>query len=209
MQTGRGRRPLGGTRGRHRWTSVGSSRPEEGAESGFTLVELMVTLLIMSLLIAIAVPTYFGSRVGSEDRSAQSDITSAMIGARGLTAPDGWYQSAPSAISLLQSNDPTFNYTTGAVTFSSPPSISVLVSSPSYILVLAEQSQTGRCWYTESNVFYNRVGFANLNPGVYDGIAGVWEAGTPAGYTGPCDASNISSLENSGNNNGWQQGYPS
>jgi type II secretory pathway pseudopilin PulG len=173
------------------------------------MVELMVTLLIMSLLIAIAVPTYFGSRVGSEDRQAQSDLTNAIIGVRSLTAPDGWYKSTPSAISMLQSNDPTFDYTTGAVVYSSPPSVSVLVSPTPYILVLAEQSQTGRCWYAETNVFYSTQGFGGLNPAVYDGIPGVWEAGTTNGYTGTCTATNPQSLENAGANNGWQQGYPS
>ena len=33
---------------------------QEGAEAGFTLIELMVVLLIMAILLAIAIPTFLG-----------------------------------------------------------------------------------------------------------------------------------------------------
>jgi len=56
--------------------------PDEGAESGFTLIELMVVLLIMAILMAVAIPTFLGVRSGAQDRSAQSDLTNAIISAK-------------------------------------------------------------------------------------------------------------------------------
>ena len=55
---------------------------EEGAEGGFTLIELMVVLLIMAILLAIAIPTFLGVKGGAQNRAAQSDLTNAITSAK-------------------------------------------------------------------------------------------------------------------------------
>jgi len=43
-------------------------------EEGFSLIEVMVVVLIIAVLIAIAIPTFFGARDKANNRSAQSNI---------------------------------------------------------------------------------------------------------------------------------------
>ena len=51
-------------------------------DNGFTLVELMVVVLIIAILIAIAIPTFLGARVRSQDRAAQSNLRNALTAAK-------------------------------------------------------------------------------------------------------------------------------
>jgi type IV pilus assembly protein PilA len=47
-------------------------------ESGFTLIELMVVLLIIAILLAIAIPTFLGARNSANSRAAQSNLRNAL-----------------------------------------------------------------------------------------------------------------------------------
>lgn len=53
-----------------------------GRDEGFTLLELMVVVLIIAILMAIAIPSYFGTVRRSKDRAAQSNLRNAMTAAR-------------------------------------------------------------------------------------------------------------------------------
>lgn len=46
-------------------------------EQGFTLVELMVVVLIIAILIAVAIPTFLGSRRGTQDEAVKASLTTA------------------------------------------------------------------------------------------------------------------------------------
>ena len=74
------------------------SRAElEGAEAGFTLIELMVVLLIMAILLAIAIPTFLGVKGGAQDRAMQSDLTNALTSAKAAYANSGSYATTPAS----------------------------------------------------------------------------------------------------------------
>ena len=51
--------------------------------SGFTLVELMVVVLIIGFLIGIGLPTFLGARTRAQDRAAQSELRTGLVA--GLT----------------------------------------------------------------------------------------------------------------------------
>ncbi len=48
-----------------------------GADSGFTLVEILVVMLIIGLLAAIAVPSFLGQRDKAHDASAKTSVRTA------------------------------------------------------------------------------------------------------------------------------------
>ncbi len=124
---------------------------DEGGEAGFTLIEMMVVLLVMAILMAIAIPTFLGIRLGAEDRSAQSNITNATIAAKSLFATNGNFGPVQTQVSELQNEEPELTFTTNSATLTTGSLVSVYVSPDNNILFLADESADGRCWYIEVN----------------------------------------------------------
>src|ERR1043166_2000704 len=52
-------------------------------ESGFTLVELMVVVLVIGVLISIGLPVFLSAKERSQERAAQAQLRTALLG--GLT----------------------------------------------------------------------------------------------------------------------------
>ena len=99
---------------------------EEGTESGFTLIELMVVLLIMAILLAIAIPTFLGVKGGAQDRAAQSNLTNGLLSAKSLYSSGGSYPTAANFTATMATQEPELTFTAATV-----PSMFRRVRSPS------------------------------------------------------------------------------
>ena len=125
----------------------------EGAEAGFTLIELMVVLLIMAILLAIAIPTFLGVKSGAYDRGAQSNLVNSLTSAKAGYANGGTYGTTPALEqAALGAAEPNITYTaTGSVSQASGNSVSVNVSADGNQVLLVAYSQAGTCWAAEDN----------------------------------------------------------
>jgi type IV pilus assembly protein PilA len=128
-----------------------SRRGLEGAESGFTLIELMVVLLIMAILLAIAIPTFLGVKTGAQDRAVQSNLTNAMTSAKAAYANAGTYATTAAAeVTSLGSAEPNITFETAAAT-SGTNNLSVATSTDGQELLIIGYSQSGQCWAAADN----------------------------------------------------------
>ncbi len=79
-------------------------------DSGFTLIELMVVLLILAILLAIAIPTFLGVTGGANDRAAQSNLNTAMTNAKSA-ASEANQTYGGVTLGQLQTNEPSITWT--------------------------------------------------------------------------------------------------
>jgi type IV pilus assembly protein PilA len=123
----------------------------DGAEAGFTLIELMVVLLIMAILLAIAIPTFLGVKTGAQDRAVQSNLTNGLTSAKAGYANGGTYQTtAALEVPVLNSAEPNITFQVAAAT-SGTNNLSVATSTDGQELVLIGYSQSGQCWAAADN----------------------------------------------------------
>jgi type IV pilus assembly protein PilA len=83
-------------------------RERSQGEGGFTLVELLVVMLILGLLAAIAIPSFFNQREKAKDADAKASARTAQTAIETYaTGNQGSYEEATAA--LLEEIEPTLN----------------------------------------------------------------------------------------------------
>lgn len=123
-------------------------------EDGFTLVELMVVILIISVLIAIAIPTFLGARTRAQDRAAQSDLRNTLTAAKVFysdeSADYGFTAAQIEAINTAIIPVPGLTPPTGIVGFVAHPNQDGLLNQ-ALQLVIQSQSGTWFCLWDEGS----------------------------------------------------------
>jgi type IV pilus assembly protein PilA len=109
-------------------------------DRGFTLIKLMVVVLVIAILLAIAIPVFLGSKTSSNDRAAQSNL-STMLSTAVSTGDD--IRLATHTALATEAGSLT---TVDGLTPSTGPSV-ISVGSTSTAWLGAVQSKTGSCWY--------------------------------------------------------------
>ena len=136
---------------------------EPGDDSGFTLIELMVVLLILAILLAIAIPTFLGTTQTANDRGAQSDLNTALTTVKTLATQNGQAYgggSNPISGSLLSTDEPSLSWANGVTT--TPGQISWYVDTGNQGIVLATPAKGDSiCWYAVDNLTFVTGGGAN------------------------------------------------
>jgi len=139
---------------------------DEGAEAGFTLIELMVVLLIIAILLAIAIPTFLGVANSAGDRAAQSNLTNALTEAKAIYQNSAEYATTAAGsntvlpIATFSASAPEFSWVQGSnaagggcftstnANCISEQVVDASVAGDSQGIVLAVYSpKTQSCWY--------------------------------------------------------------
>ena len=141
----------------------------QNRESGFTLTELAVAMLVVGVLASVAVPSFLGSRNNAYDKEAQSSIGAVLKAASILYANQGDFSDASTAqcgdsatlAADIQKIEPGIDSVASSVSSTNPQIVSVQAmqtfSSNGELLgcqafYATAVSRSGSCWIARFTV---------------------------------------------------------
>jgi type IV pilus assembly protein PilA len=176
-------------------------------EEGFTLIELMVVLLIIAILLAIAIPTFLGSKNTANARAAQSNVNTAIGNETTYIASNGVYGND------LSSVEPSLHWViagTGTATIAKTDGSNAVLAVPGDIVntgdavVITALGSDGNC-YSAAMLSASSTTAGGAVAGTYYAASKATTTGcaSPALPTTPITAAGAASTTNIAVGTGW------
>jgi type IV pilus assembly protein PilA len=112
-------------------------------ERGFTLIELMIVVMIIGVLVAIALPTFLGTRTRAYDAASHSDIRNAFAAEKAYYSDTVTYTTDPTTMTAIEA---AITYLDGDTPLATDVVYLDLDPIPNTIYVSA-LSKSGTCFY--------------------------------------------------------------
>ena len=103
--------------------------PRAGRARGFTLIELMITVAIVAVLLAVAMPSYQSYVRKSARASAQAHLMALAARQEQFLLDQKAYTATLSALNLAQPDETTGRYTFSVTVGTTPPSYTLTATA--------------------------------------------------------------------------------
>jgi type IV pilus assembly protein PilA len=121
---------------------VSKLRERSGSESGFTLVELLVVMLILGILAAIAIPAFFNQRDKARDADAKTLARTAETSMETYSTDNGGSYAGATTAALVNI-EPALNNADGGDGSGDADALVVTPGTPTDGYTVAVTSSTG------------------------------------------------------------------
>jgi prepilin-type N-terminal cleavage/methylation domain-containing protein len=125
-----------------------AARQGENKQSGFTLIELMVVVMIIAILVGIAIPAFLGARRRAQDTASKSNLRNGLGTAQTIFTDNQAYLATAAMVTALGGEEPSLTFVENDELSTSAKTISVLTSGATLdTIVLASRSGSGTCYF--------------------------------------------------------------
>jgi type IV pilus assembly protein PilA len=160
---------------RHRQHALAPKRDPNAERSdahGFTMIELLMVVVVLSILLLIAIPTFLGARKPAEDRQAQTILRTSLVAATTGSADTGDYAwVTPGSLQVEESSVVYLAGATHASATQNEVSVATGMLLGDTYVILSSMSAAGRCFavftLTSGPTEYQMAAMPSCNAGAF------------------------------------------